>query len=316
MERIVMNKVNLYWPVYKNLEKEVLELSYYIHFCDEQIELFSIKIAELLLRCAVEVESIVKSLYSDEGGNMKPLDGDGKERYLNYDFDCLKLLDQKWRLGKRQVLLATPSMYFIKNENRIFSPLKNAHKGEAVWQKAYQAVKHSRVENLNKANIRMLLRVMAALYLLNLYYRNDMFEFETQSEMKNNFDPSIQSDLFSVKYTFLTSFPYSENSLDEFMDSTYIGIFNEAYYNELEDEYKKMNNNVIEHAIKMIAQKPGEYIDLSKLQANKSVWDIAFDKTSDSGNQIPNLVGGFGRKLMAAKYGVVLNKNQDLVSRQ
>ena len=30
--------MNLYWPVYKNLEKEVLALSYNIHFDDAQFE--------------------------------------------------------------------------------------------------------------------------------------------------------------------------------------------------------------------------------------------------------------------------------------
>jgi len=67
-------------------------------------------------------------------------------------------------------------MYFEKEENRIFTPLKNAHKGDVVWQKAYQAVKHSRVENLHKVDIIALVRGMAALYLLNVYYRDDVFE--------------------------------------------------------------------------------------------------------------------------------------------
>jgi len=63
-------------------------------------------------------------------------------------------------------------MYFEKDESRIFLPLKNAHKGEASWQKAYQAVKHSRVEELERATIRSLIQAMAALYIWNLYYKD------------------------------------------------------------------------------------------------------------------------------------------------
>ena len=68
-------------------------------------------------------------------------------------------------------------MYFNTPENRIFTPLKNAHKGGTGWQKAYQSVKHSRVESFDtkakkKPTIRYLIRALAALYLLNVYYTN------------------------------------------------------------------------------------------------------------------------------------------------
>jgi len=178
------------------LEKELLELAYNIHFCDSQIEAYSIKIAELILRCAAEIESISKALYQNEGGNMNPVDDEGKERYLNYDFDCLKLLDQLWGLSKKKIILSTPSMYFEKEENIGFKPLKNAHKGDASWQKAYQAIKHSRVENMHKANIRVLIRIMGALYILNLYYQNDFMELNELDK----FNPSQGSDIFMVSY--------------------------------------------------------------------------------------------------------------------
>jgi hypothetical protein len=45
--------INLFWPVYKNLEHEVVELSNKIHFDDKQLSVYSVKISELLIRCAV-----------------------------------------------------------------------------------------------------------------------------------------------------------------------------------------------------------------------------------------------------------------------
>lgn len=34
---------NLYWPIFKNLENELLKISDLIHFDDKQIELYSVK---------------------------------------------------------------------------------------------------------------------------------------------------------------------------------------------------------------------------------------------------------------------------------
>lgn len=60
--------MNIFWPVYKNLEAEFLKLMYYIHIDDSQLNVYSSKIAELLLRTVVEIESISKKLYSENGG--------------------------------------------------------------------------------------------------------------------------------------------------------------------------------------------------------------------------------------------------------
>ena len=61
---------NLYWPIYKKIEKEIVELSNHIHFDDNQLSVYSVKIVELLIRCVVEIEAISKDLYLK------------KERYL------------------------------------------------------------------------------------------------------------------------------------------------------------------------------------------------------------------------------------------
>ena len=63
---------NLYWPVYKNLEKEFLKLADYIHISDDQTSIYSMHIADLIVRCSVEIEALSKELYSSLGGNMTP----------------------------------------------------------------------------------------------------------------------------------------------------------------------------------------------------------------------------------------------------
>lgn len=188
------NMTNLYWPVYKKLEKEIIELSNHIHFDDNQISIYSIEIGELLIRCVVEIEAIAKELYLKHGGT-KPNDKD-----LFYDTDCLNLLEQKWILSKKVVIASATNFYFQSSDNKIFSPLRKANKrgsSSADWARAYQAVKHNRTADLMKGNIKHLLRAMGALFILNLYYKeNDIFDLLESSN--DNFSQNL-SELFDVK---------------------------------------------------------------------------------------------------------------------
>ena len=175
-------KPNLYWPVYRNLEKEVLALADEIHFCDNQLDVYSIKIAELLLRISAEIESLFKDLYRAE--ERKEPEETGV---------AVKFLTERWKLDKKIVMISAPNMYFTEEQNRIFSPLGYVKGDDNDYYKAYNAVKHNRVKDISKANIRVLIRALAALYLLNIYYRNDKFA------PNMNFDPSLGSNVFNVR---------------------------------------------------------------------------------------------------------------------
>ena len=52
MSKTQSNKI--YFPVYKSIEKEVLELASSIHFTDEQVSVYSLKIADLILNEAID----------------------------------------------------------------------------------------------------------------------------------------------------------------------------------------------------------------------------------------------------------------------
>lgn len=97
--------MNLYWPMYKNLESELLELSNYIHFSDDQESVYSPHISDLLIRTASEIEAIAKELYQHTGGNMNPDDGNGNTRTLYFDSDCIQHLDLQWKITKKLSML-------------------------------------------------------------------------------------------------------------------------------------------------------------------------------------------------------------------
>ena len=210
---------NLYWNVYRNLEREVLALADVIHFDDNQVNTYSMKIADLLMRAASEVESISKELYHVNGG---PKSAEGKHLY--FDSDCINFLNQKWDLEKKKVLLTSPYFYFENKNFLEMTPLAGAGKKKTnPWLNAYQAVKHDRAKCLAEGSIRNLLQAMAGLFVLNVYYRNELFPLKTNSI--NDFDNSLGSQLFSIKiHPFLGGIGLEDvyRKQDDFDESVYL----------------------------------------------------------------------------------------------
>lgn len=212
--------MNLYWTIYKNLERELIELSNKIHFCDKQDNVYSVHISDLLIRTAVEIEALSKELYKLAGGNMKPLDDEGNERDLFFDTDCIQYLDLNWGITKKYVHVVSPNFYFSKQENLVLRPLKDCNKrGSGRWKKAYQAVKHNRVESLTAGNIANLIRAMAALYILNLYYRNEKYDVGTRMNTIP-FDTRMGSDIFSVSLAHAEEYNFDKQEGDESIMAT------------------------------------------------------------------------------------------------
>ena len=194
-----MNPSDLFWSVYANLEQEVLTIARYIHCDSHQLTVYSMAIADLIVRCAMEIEAISKKLYQQLGGNMNPLDDDGNPRYLFFDSDCLALIDKTYRLAKKKVIVSSPA-FFLDDADRQIMPLREAHKmgkgNGCKWKDAYQALKHDRYASLQQyGNIKNLLHAMGALYILNLYLRDKTY---TLSEGLSSFDARVDSVLFSV----------------------------------------------------------------------------------------------------------------------
>lgn len=71
-----------------------------------QLGTFSPHIADLLIRCCVQIEAISKELYFELGGEKKR--GDSS---IKFDTDCLKLIDRAWETHNKRVLVVAP--FFI-----------------------------------------------------------------------------------------------------------------------------------------------------------------------------------------------------------
>lgn len=242
MRSLTMQKSDIFWQTYLNLEKEAIEVSKYIFFTDEilvngkggivtqscktQLNTFSPYIADLLVRCCVQIEAISKELYFDIGGTKAR--GDSS---IFFDEDCLKLIDKKWQTHNKIVMVVAPFFNFTKDENRILKPLKEAHKRQGTyWERAYQAVKHDRYSSLDKGTVKAFLHALSALYLLNLYYRNDSWVTKYQDISK--LDYSMGSAIFTVKSPIADQLWYGNNPT--ICESPYVVSYKDADYQRIE----------------------------------------------------------------------------------
>jgi len=68
------------------------------------------------------------------------------------------------------------------------------------WKQAYNEVKHNRANNLKKhGNIENFINALAALFILNVYYKNQTFGLGYDKDGKT-FDSTIGSDVFQVTF--------------------------------------------------------------------------------------------------------------------
>lgn len=282
-----MNGYNLYWSVYKNLEKEFLELANFIHFSDDQLKVYSMHIADLIVRCSIEIESISKELYFELGGDKNPLDDNGNKRDLYFDTDCLDLLENRWHITKKHVIVSAPTFYFANESNKIFAPLHKANKrgsSGSKWKQAYQAVKHNRKESLKKATIENLMYAMGALYILNLYYKDEIIPIGRVYRSNNSFDSRVGSDIFSVATYSATSLSMSttmgDNSISQSsvdLDSAvYIIKYDDESFKEMYESFCKDNEITIDNFIhsQEISQYLKEHPEYEVESINKACLDI------------------------------------------
>jgi len=305
--------MNLYWSVFRNLEKELITLSNQIHFDDKQLDVYSVKISELLIRSVVEIESIAKDLYLTNGGTI-PGDSD-----LYFDTDCLELLENKWSLSTKQVVVSAQNFYFANEDNQILTPLNKANKrgtSGSDWKKAYQAVKHNRTFSLSKGNLKHLIRAMAALYLLNVYYKGDSFELDNDTSGLT-FDERQGSEIFSIKLHVSTNISidgtYTKNA--DFDECTYLLKATDETAAAVRDSFKKIeekgNKLMSAHMLESVQRKLQLATGLTAENTQSKIEEIIKTEKEQIGSRfLEQAARSESTSFRNLKYEAVVNKNQ------
>ncbi|GGX00824.1 hypothetical protein [Salegentibacter mishustinae] len=258
---------NIYWPVYKNIESELVKLTYDIHIDDNQINVYSSKISDLILRSAAEIESVAKELYKRYGGN--------KEKRLLFDKDCIKFLNQLWKLENKLVIISSSSCFqsqkiitpFIKTEKNLSNKLTYG------WNNAYQHLKHNRYQSLHLGSLKYLFDILAALFILNLYFRDEVFEITQNSEVPQN----MGSEIFSIKIHKWRSYDaegvYGKN--EDFDECIYLTKKTDEAHKKMIESTKAMLKEQQEMFLKH--PKTLEFVKSGKLknyEGDNLMWDV------------------------------------------
>ena len=265
--------MNMYFPIYQSLEEETLKLTHDIQFTDDQLKVYSLHIGNLIIRCAIEIESISKDLY-------KWLGGSANKPY--FDADCLKLLVNKWKIDKKELQIKNANMYFSKKHSTLMPLLKSHIKGSggSEWKSAYQGIKHNRSKEIKRANIENLLNALGALYILNLYYNDESFYEGTPIRGKEPFRNN--SNIFTPYICDATHIGMSHEMGDNYMDeikdpsrekSIYIKKFPENMVRSIHNAMCCGQLNVI---LKVKSSKEySEYLKKYPIEKSKTVAEIA-----------------------------------------
>ena len=207
-----MKNNNFYKVNYLQIEKQIVELSYQISFDDENLSnnIHSLKIANLILECASQIESIAKDLYIKNGGKR------ARDK-VYYDHDCLFKLLNDWKLQNRHVILILNSSSITRDEFKCYAPFSHTLKNVLVydsngnkikekrpnypWNKSYQALKHDYINSIKKhATLNNLLLISSMLYLLICYQSfSKVKTTERKPELKNEESYIYSSELFSLE---------------------------------------------------------------------------------------------------------------------
>ena len=274
----IAQEYNLYWPVYQNIENELLSMTNYIRFDDKQLDVYSDKLLELLLRTWVEIEAISKELYLNNGGKViKP------ESKMYFDKVCLKHLEEKWCLSEKIVQIVNTNMYFSQ-DNLILCPLEKAYEfGDTAseWKQAYQSIKHNRSQNYSQGNLKNCIKSLAALYLLNIYYKNESIKLKNNFEV-NNFDLTQGSKIFSIKTYVNHDF---ENIVPVEKNATYVINYTDDFIVKLKKCNFDVNKIYFEYVLK-------DLMFIKEMQKNDmTIEEIAEEVKAMGIENIINIIG-------------------------
>lgn len=295
---------NIYWPVYKNLEAEFTKITYAIHIDDAQLNVYSSSISDLILRASAEIESLSKELYKSNGGP--------KTQKIKYDTDALDHLNDLWKLDKKLVIISSINCHqankrlipFDKSETSTF------HGNMTYpWNNSYQNLKHDRANSLRFGSVKYLLDIMSALFMLNIYYKDEAFPLEKDSKALD-FPINVGSDIFSVKLHKLRGYDgqYRYLKQEDFDECLYLT----KYTNESLDKSRKATEDLMKQQHELFFKHPKfhNYLmsnNIQEYKGNNLMWDVL--GKDDYLNLFRAASGDYQQALKTIEYEAVSNKH-------
>lgn len=193
------------------MEDSFLELITFVPLSKEHEEVWSLKLANLLLLIGSSIESFFQCAISSLrfSGIYQYLEiPHGRVWYVPEDFISSRyherlLSDEKPNMGlyrdifKECYDLSNKTVYILRNMGEI-TPFEEWNNDRSPgWWKNYTDIKHEKYKNLKSATLKTVLNSLAALFLLNIYH------FDTRSYLVSK--GIIRGNVDLNNYTFLKS---------------------------------------------------------------------------------------------------------------
>lgn len=182
----IKEKATLYFPVYKRIENEVLQLASAIFFCDKHRDVYSLDIADLIIRCAIEIESLAKDIFRRENGSSP-----------SSPSECFSWMENNWKISQKEVIVHSPLFHFDTLGSLCPFDYKNG--SEEDYYSTYNAIKHDRAKNINNATVDILIRALGALYILNIYFEHIRIPLNDDRHAVK-VDKTFGSEVFEIQF--------------------------------------------------------------------------------------------------------------------
>ena len=177
------------------LWKDLQTLFEYIEPTQANLGAYSHRTFELLMRCAMEVESNFKVIFEKNG---HPLDSANIKRYSDLD-PLMKLSEYSVELPGFSLEKSTPFINFAEPNRDYRSP---------KWYISYNNSKHNRISNFKEANFEAVIDAMSGLFVLVCAQYGNNFNVSVIDKNK----PTTQPTMFNIV-------KWPEWSPDELYDS-------------------------------------------------------------------------------------------------
>lgn len=182
---VVYNKNINHFNYYLAIESDLINTFRYVEFSVSNNSTFSIEFARIIMASTQEVDSLFKefSRLIEPGSNHKNI-GEYKKLALKHFSD---LVEEKIYAPKYGIEL-TPWINWSGDSN-------------PDWWGANNDIKHQRLSNFEKANLKNAFNSVAALYCVNIYYLKALKEQERNEELDwSEFFAfvSLKSELFEL----------------------------------------------------------------------------------------------------------------------
>ena len=248
-------KRNPFWSTYKKIEEDVLNLSYYLDFSEKNKGAYSSAICDLILRCASEIESISKELYK------KCFDNSAELSKLKFDYDCIETFIKNWRLDVKQIEVQEHVADFNLLTYTPFKKITIESKECFKWNFAYQSLKHNKIDSIaDYANIDNLFEILSALYILNLFYKDEVIKVNYYEVIGSDILERIFNSKIFRAYYYVCDF-------DEESDEKRLPTIDNVniFYLDAAERYRK-------ELLPKIDKRDGDYFEAMKQAARMSTY--------------------------------------------